>query len=90
MERRIPDDIAPPITAPSLSSFIVSEPSMNLTGVPDEYDPLIPNEYEEFSKRRRDERRAEERKKEQAKYLLFLSDHIVTIKKDIFFTFFKF
>ena len=80
MERRVPTfedrspirsherDASPPPKIGCLSAFIgINEPSLsvNLTGLPDEYDPLHPNEYEEFSKKRRDERRAEERKKDR-------------------------
>ncbi|KAK2172815.1 hypothetical protein NP493_926g01073 [Ridgeia piscesae] len=36
----------------------------SMTGLGDEYDPLRPNEYEEFSKRRKKQRREDERKVE--------------------------
>ena len=45
----------------------------SLMGLGDEYDPLRPNEYEEFSKRRKKQRREEERKielEEREKYCL--------------------
>ena len=56
---------SPPPKIGSLSALIGMEPSINLTGVPDEYDPLHPNEYEDFAKKRRDDRRAEDRKKDR-------------------------
>ena len=49
----------------------------SMTGLGDEYDPLRPNEYEEFSKRRKKQRREDERKlelEEREKY-----DHIFLV-----------
>ena len=50
------------------SPFIAADPVPSFTGVVDEYDPLRPNDYEDFVKKRKEQRqkeRDEERKREQ-------------------------
>ena len=50
-----------------ISPFIGSEAPIALTGLTDEYNPLQPNEYEDYLKKRKEQRqkeREEERKKE--------------------------
>lgn len=49
------------------SPFLPSEPQPSLTGVIDEYEPLRPNDYEDFVKKRKEQRmkeREEEKKKD--------------------------
>ncbi|OWF53811.1 Splicing factor 45 [Mizuhopecten yessoensis] len=49
------------------SPFLPTDPVPSLTGVSDEYNPLRPNDYEEFMKKRKDQRqkeREEERRKD--------------------------
>ncbi|XP_033744632.1 splicing factor 45-like [Pecten maximus] len=56
----------PPI-AMGGSPFLPTDPVPSLTGVSDEYNPLRPNDYEEFMKKRKEQRqkeREEERKKD--------------------------
>ncbi|XP_063432260.1 splicing factor 45-like isoform X6 [Mytilus trossulus] len=48
------------------SPFLPSDPSSSLTGVIDEYDPLRPNDYEDFTKKRK-EQRLKEREEEKNK-----------------------
>lgn len=48
------------------SPFLPSDPQPSLTGVIDEYEPLRPNDYEDFVKKRKEQRmkeRDEERNK---------------------------
>ena len=49
-------------SGPALGSspFIPSEPVPSLTGVKDEYNPLRPNDYEEITKKKKEERKKEE------------------------------
>jgi len=39
--------------------FFGADMPLSFTGVTDEYDPLRPNDYESFSKKRREEKRRE-------------------------------
>jgi hypothetical protein len=49
-----------------LSAFIGgNEPVQAFAGVADEYDPLRPNEYEEFSRKLRQRKREEDKQREQ-------------------------
>lgn len=50
-----------PIVSANIGSspFIPSEPVPSLTGVADEYDPLRPNDYEDFVKKRKEQRHKE-------------------------------
>ncbi|XP_052090631.1 splicing factor 45-like isoform X3 [Mytilus californianus] len=48
------------------SPFLPSDPQSSLTGVIDEYDPLRPNDYEDFTKKRK-EQRLKEREEEKHK-----------------------
>ncbi|CAG2249379.1 RBM17 [Mytilus edulis] len=48
------------------SPFLPPDPSSSLTGVVDEYDPLRPNDYEDFTKKRK-EQRLKEREEEKHK-----------------------
>ncbi|KAL3853330.1 hypothetical protein ACJMK2_016878 [Sinanodonta woodiana] len=54
------------------SPFIASEPVPSFTGVADEYDPLRPNDYEDFVKKRKEqrlrEREEEDRKRDERRY----------------------
>jgi len=43
----------------SSAPFFGADVPMSFSGVVDEYDPLRPNDYESFSKKRRDEKRRE-------------------------------
>ena len=55
------------MTASKMSALMAAEAMTilpNLMALGDEYDPLRPNEYEEFSKRRKKQMREEERKSE--------------------------
>ena len=49
-----------------LSAFLANsaEPTPSFAGVSDEYDPLRPNEYDEYSRKMRHRKREEERQKE--------------------------
>ena len=48
--------------------FIASEaPSASLLGVSDEYDPLRPNDYEDFVKKRKEQKKREEEEKRREK-----------------------
>lgn len=49
--------------APANSPFIPTDPS--LTGVMDEYDPLRPNDYEDFVKRRKEQQKLKDREEEK-------------------------
>ena len=41
------------------SPFLPADPQSSLTGVIDEYDPLRPNDYEDFVKKRKEQRNKE-------------------------------
>ena len=68
-----------PIGGAASSPFISSEPIPSLPGVTDEYDPLRPNDYEDYMKKRREQRnreREEERKleiEERERYVQLLN-----------------
>ncbi|KAA0191422.1 Splicing factor [Fasciolopsis buskii] len=49
------------VSTPGLTngSLLFGEPNLSL-GVPDEYNPLVPNDYEELARQKRERRRAEE------------------------------
>ena len=48
--------------------FIASEaPAVSLLGVSDEYDPLRPNDYEDFVKKRKEQKKREEEEKRREK-----------------------
>ena len=55
------------LSIPSASPFLASELASagSLLGVADEYDPLRPNDYEDFVKRRKKERDEERRKEDE-------------------------
>lgn len=50
-----------PRVSPNVGSspFIPADPVPSLTGVADEYEPLRPNDYEDFVKKRKEQRQKE-------------------------------
>ena len=46
-------------TMAAATPFFGADAPMSFTGVSDEYDPLRPNDYESYAKKRRDEKRHE-------------------------------
>ena len=51
-----------PIAVTSAAPFIASEAIPSFTGVTDEYNPLVPNEYEELVKKKKEKKEEERRK----------------------------
>ncbi len=54
--------------------FIAQEAPTSFLGVSDEYDPLRPNDYEDFVKKRKEMRKKEEdqkRKEKEDRYLYY-------------------
>jgi len=47
-------------------SFFGADAPISFTGVTDEYDPLRPNDYESYSKKRREEKRRERERDEDS------------------------
>jgi len=48
--------------------FFGADAPLSFTGVDDEYDPLRPNDYESYSKKRRDEKRRERDTEDRERY----------------------
>jgi len=47
------------VYASPAAPFFGADAPLSFSGVNDEYDPLRPNDYESYSKKRRDEKRRE-------------------------------